>query len=130
MLRLGGRDVVQNISLARRLLALLGKSESLLSFVQDRPGHDRRYAMTSRKIKNELGWMPEISLDAGLRQTIDWYKNSGSWLAAVRGGDYRTCYAITALTAMPRCSPLPVPPSNPRALDARSTSPFQSSPPA
>jgi dTDP-glucose 4,6-dehydratase len=89
---IGGLDVVQNLSLARRLLALLGKPESLLSFVQDRPGHDRRYAMTSRKIKNELGWKPEISLDAGLRQTIDWYKNNGTWLAAVRGGDYRSYY--------------------------------------
>jgi len=89
---IGGLDVVQNLSLARRLLGLLGKPESLLSFVADRPGHDRRYAMTRRKIKSELGWKPEISLDAGLRQTIDWYMNNGSWLAAVRGGDYRAYY--------------------------------------
>jgi dTDP-glucose 4,6-dehydratase len=89
---IGGLDVMENLSLARRLLTLLGKPESLLSFVRDRPGHDRRYAMTSRKTKNEVGWKPEISLDAGLRQTIDWYKNNVSWLAAVRGGDYRSYY--------------------------------------
>lgn len=89
---IGGLDVMENLCLARRLLGLLGKPESLLSFVSDRPGHDRRYGMTSRKIKNELGWKPEISLDAGLRQTIEWYKNNGNWLAAVRGGDYRTYY--------------------------------------
>jgi dTDP-glucose 4,6-dehydratase len=88
----GGADVEENISVARRLLRFMGKPESLLSHVQDRPGHDRRYALRSRKAQNELNWKPQISLDAGLRQTIEWYQKNTGWLSAVRGGDYRTYY--------------------------------------
>jgi dTDP-glucose 4,6-dehydratase len=61
--------------------------------VKDRPGHDRRYALRSNKLEGELGWKPQISLDDGLLQTIDWYKNNSSWLAGVRGGEYRSYYA-------------------------------------
>jgi dTDP-glucose 4,6-dehydratase len=89
---IGGLDVVENLTLARRLLELLGKPESLLSFVQDRPGHDRRYALNSEKIGRELGWTPAVPLETGLRQTIDWYRTNTEWLAGVRGGDYRTYY--------------------------------------
>ncbi|MGA8224298.1 MAG: dTDP-glucose 4,6-dehydratase [Candidatus Acidiferrales bacterium] len=90
---IGGPDIEENLAIARRLLRLLGKPESLLSFVKDRPGHDRRYALSSKKMEKEFGWKPAIALEDGLRQTIDWYKNNGSWLAAVRGGDYRSYYA-------------------------------------
>ena len=90
---IGGPDIEENLAIARRLLRLMGKPESLLSYVKDRPGHDRRYALSSRKMERELGWKPAIALEDGLRQTIDWYKNNGSWLAAVRGGDYRSYYA-------------------------------------
>jgi dTDP-glucose 4,6-dehydratase len=89
---IGGADVVENLSMARRLLHATGKSESLLSYVQDRPGHDRRYALTCDKIERELGWKPAISLDDGLRQTIEWYRSNTKWLTEVRGGDYRTYY--------------------------------------
>jgi dTDP-glucose 4,6-dehydratase len=89
---IGGLDIVENLALARRLLRLIGKSESLLSYVKDRPGHDRRYALCCRKMESELGWKPAISLEDGLRQTIDWYKNNGTWLAGVRGGEYRSYY--------------------------------------
>ncbi len=78
--------------LARRLLRLMGKPETLLSYVKDRPGHDRRYALKCEKIERELGWKPSISLEEGLRQTIDWYKANGDWMAGVRGGEYRTYY--------------------------------------
>ena len=89
---IGGLDLEENLAMARRILQLTGKPESLLSYVRDRPGHDRRYALNCEKIKDELGWRPLISLEDGLRQTIDWYKNAGPWLAGVRCGEYLTYY--------------------------------------
>ena len=89
---IGGLDVVENLTIARRLLHLTGKTESLLSYVKDRPGHDRRYALTCGKMEKHLGWKPQISLEDGLRQTIDWYRTNSAWLAAVRGGDYLSYY--------------------------------------
>ncbi len=78
--------------MARRILQLTGKSENLLSYVKDRPGHDRRYALNCNKIEKELGWRPVITLEDGLRQTIDWYKNSDQWLAGIRRGGYLSYY--------------------------------------
>ena len=89
---IGGLDVLDNLAMARRLLRAAGKPESLLSFVKDRPGHDRRYALGCAKIERELGWKPAICLEDGLRQTIEWYKSNTAWLAGVRGGDYRSYY--------------------------------------
>ena len=88
---IGGLDVIENLTIARRLLHLTGKTESLLSYVQDRPGHDRRYALTCDKMEKHLNWKPQISLEDGLRRTIDWYKNT-LWLTGVRGGDYLSYY--------------------------------------
>ena len=89
---IGGLDVVENLTMARRLLRATGKTDSLLSYVKDRPGHDRRYALTCDKIERELGWKPAISLEEGLRQTIDWYRANAKWMAGVRGGEYLTYY--------------------------------------
>jgi dTDP-glucose 4,6-dehydratase len=89
---LGGVDIEENLSIAQRLLRVMGKPETLLSYVKDRPGHDRRYALTCEKMKHELGWKPAISLEEGLRQTIDWYRENTDWMAGVRGGEYRTYY--------------------------------------
>jgi dTDP-glucose 4,6-dehydratase len=83
---------VENIAIARRLLHLVVQPESLLSYVRDRPGHDRRYALTCDKMEKHLGWKPQISLEDGLRQTIEWYKANSAWLAAVRDGDYLSYY--------------------------------------
>jgi dTDP-glucose 4,6-dehydratase len=85
---LGGSDIVENLSIAKQLLRIVGKPETLLSYVTDRPGHDRRYALKCDKVERELGWKPSIGLDDGLRATVDWYRNNKEWLAAVRGGDY------------------------------------------
>jgi dTDP-glucose 4,6-dehydratase len=89
---IGGLAVLENLTMARRLLEATGKTESLLSYVKDRPGHDRRYALTCDKIERELGWKPSISLEDGLRQTIDWYRANSKWMAGVRGGEYLTYY--------------------------------------
>jgi len=89
---LGGVAIEQNLSMAQRLLRVMGKPETLLSYVQDRPGHDRRYALKCEKIERELGWKPAITLDEGLRKTIDWYRENTAWTAGVRGGEYRNYY--------------------------------------
>ena len=90
---IGGPDIEENLAMAQRLLRVMGKPESLLSHVKDRPGHDRRYALNCKKIEAELGWKPVVSLDEGLRQTIDWYRKNSEWLAGVRGGEYLSYYA-------------------------------------
>jgi dTDP-glucose 4,6-dehydratase len=73
---IGGADVKDNLTMARDLLKIIGKPESLISHVPDRPGHDRRYALNSGKIKRELGWKPLIPLEEGLRQTVAWYRKN------------------------------------------------------
>jgi dTDP-glucose 4,6-dehydratase len=88
----GSQQVEENLALARRVLRLTSKPEALLSFVTDRPGHDRRYALRSNKAAEQLGWNPEVSLDEGLRETIDWFRENADWLASVRGGEYRSYY--------------------------------------
>jgi dTDP-glucose 4,6-dehydratase len=89
---IGSLEVEENLTMARRLLRTIDKPETLLSYVKDRPGHDRRYALNCKKIENELGWKPLISLDEGLRQTIDWYKSNADWLRGVKNGEYRSYY--------------------------------------
>jgi dTDP-glucose 4,6-dehydratase len=89
---IAGLNVAENLFLVRDLLRLMEKPETLISYVQDRPGHDRRYALTYKKIETELGWKPAISLHDGLRRTIDWYKNNRKWLDEVQTGEYRMYY--------------------------------------
>ncbi|MGB7727465.1 MAG: dTDP-glucose 4,6-dehydratase [Candidatus Acidiferrum sp.] len=89
---ISGLDIVENLALAKQLLRLTNKPESLLRHVQDRPGHDRRYALSSEKIRRELAWEPQISLKDGLRHTIDWYQENTHWVKAVRSGEYMAYY--------------------------------------
>jgi dTDP-glucose 4,6-dehydratase len=89
---IGGLDIVENLTMAQHLLRILGKPETLLNYVKDRPGHDRRYALSCKKIDRDLGWKPSISLDDGLRQTIEWYKGNSDWMERVRAGEYRSYY--------------------------------------
>ena len=89
---IGGSHVEENLAMAQRLLRVIGKPESLLRYVADRPGHDRRYALNSRKIESELGWKPQISLEDGVRQTIEWYKDNIKWVSDVRAGEYLSFY--------------------------------------
>jgi dTDP-glucose 4,6-dehydratase len=89
---IGGAHVEENLDMVHRLLQLTEKRQSLLSYVADRPGHDRRYALDSTKIETELGWKREIPLEDGIRQTIEWYKENTKWVSDVRAGDYLSYY--------------------------------------
>lgn len=88
----GAGNTEPNLSMVRRILRVLGKPESLMTRVADRPGHDRRYALECSKITRELGWSPRMDLEQGLRQTINWYRSNGAWLQHVLEGDYREYY--------------------------------------
>ena len=81
-----------NLKVVQTILQLLGKPESLIRHVEDRPGHDRRYAINCVKIQGELGWQPEISFEEGIRRTIAWYESNSEWLAHTRSGEYRQYY--------------------------------------
>ena len=81
-----------NLTVVKTILHLLGKPESLIQFVQDRPGHDRRYALDSSKLQKELGWKPQVTFEEGIRRTIDWYLANPVWLQRARSGKYRDYY--------------------------------------
>ncbi len=93
----GGGAERRNLNVLRQVCALLdelrprgaGRYERLINFVTDRPGHDWRYAMDTRKIERELGWRPRESFESGLRRTVEWYLAHADWVASVRSGDYR-----------------------------------------
>jgi dTDP-glucose 4,6-dehydratase len=94
----GGSAERRNIDVVRTLCALLdelapdariGKHESLITYVQDRPGHDFRYAIDSSRIQRELGWRPAHTFDAGMRETVAWYLANGWWSERVQSGKYR-----------------------------------------
>ena len=89
---LGAGNEWPNLDIARRILQLVGKPDSLLTYVQDRPGHDRRYALNSEKAEKELGWGPQITLEDGLKQTVDWYLSNSEWIKRVTARAYRAYY--------------------------------------
>jgi dTDP-glucose 4,6-dehydratase len=89
---IGSMNDVPNLRVVRTLLEHLGKPESLISFVKDRPGHDRRYAMDASRIREELGWTPACSFEEDLKKTIDWYLTHRDWLDHVRSGTYAEYY--------------------------------------
>jgi dTDP-glucose 4,6-dehydratase len=89
---LGGPDERPNIETVRRILELTGRDESLLEYVADRPGHDRRYSLSSERARSELGWEPTVDFDEGLRRTVQWYRENEWWWGPIRSGEYRTYY--------------------------------------
>jgi len=97
---IGGFNEWKNIDLVRLLCRLMdqklgrkpGESEELITFVKDRPGHDRRYAIDATKINTELGWKPTVTFEEGLSQTIDWYLENTDWLKNVTSGEYQNYY--------------------------------------
>jgi dTDP-glucose 4,6-dehydratase len=88
----GGRCEKTNLELTRALLDAVGKPVSLIKYVKDRPGHDRRYAIDCSKAEQELGWKPEVQFEDGLRDTVAWYKANSAWVAAIRTGEYLNYY--------------------------------------
>ncbi len=89
---IGGHNERSNLDVVKTILKQLGKPESLITFVEDRKGHDLRYAIDPSKIHGELGWMPETKFDDGICQTIDWYLNNESWWKNIISGDYMEYY--------------------------------------
>jgi dTDP-glucose 4,6-dehydratase len=89
---IGGNSERQNIDVVKRILELTGKGEDMISYVKDRPGHDRRYAIDCSKIERELGWRPKRNFEEGLEETVAWYRENQEWCDRVRSGAYRDYY--------------------------------------
>jgi dTDP-glucose 4,6-dehydratase len=89
---IGAENEMPNIEIVKRILAHLGKPDTLIKYVKDRPGHDMRYAMDNTKISQELGWKPKYNFEIGLKQTIDWYLSNMDWVERVISGEYRDYY--------------------------------------
>ncbi|HBC87469.1 MAG TPA: dTDP-glucose 4,6-dehydratase [Lentisphaeria bacterium] len=89
---IGGNNEKTNLALVKTLLKLLGKDESLIKFIKDRPGHDRRYAIDNSKITNSLGWKPSVTFEQGIARTVDWYLKNKAWLDHVTSGEYQKYY--------------------------------------
>ena len=90
---IGGKRSLPNLTVVRQILAATGMPESLIKTVEDRPGHDRRYALSSAKLTSETGWKPSIEFEAGLAQTVAWYRENAAWVRNVKSGEYLTYYA-------------------------------------
>jgi len=89
---IGGEAEVRNIEVVHEILRILGKPESLIRYVKDRPGHDWRYAMNIEKIEKELGWSPSVTFAQGLEETVNWYRDNTAWIEHVISGEYREYY--------------------------------------
>lgn len=89
---IGARNERRNLEVVRSILAALGKPESLIRYVDDRLGHDRRYAIDPRKAETELGWRPQVTWEEGLAATIAWYRENQAWVEHIRNGEYREYY--------------------------------------
>jgi dTDP-glucose 4,6-dehydratase len=88
----GGPDECENLEVVSRILELTGRDESLIEHVRDRPGHDRRYSLSSEKLRSELDWEPQMRFVEGLERTVDWYRDNEWWWAPIRSGEYREYY--------------------------------------
>jgi len=87
----GGPDELPNIEVVNRILELTGRDESLVEYVTDRPGHDRRYSLASERLHG-LGWRPEVPFEQGIERTVDWYRENEWWWEPIRSGEYREYY--------------------------------------
>ena len=89
---IGGNTELKNIDVVRLIIKNLGKPDSLISFVKDRPGHDRRYAIDAGKIERDLGWRPRRTFDEGIVETIEWYRRNETWWKRIISGEYQQYY--------------------------------------
>jgi dTDP-glucose 4,6-dehydratase len=87
----GGPDELQNVAIVQRIIELTGAQQSQIEHVADRPGHDRRYSLSSEKVR-ALGWRPRVRLAEGLEQTVHWYRDNAWWWEPIRSGEYRAYY--------------------------------------
>ncbi|MFA6468679.1 MAG: dTDP-glucose 4,6-dehydratase [Bacteroidota bacterium] len=90
---IGGHNEWKNIDIVKLVLKEVGKPESLITYVKDRPGHDRRYAIDATKIKNELGWVPAYQFESGIKKTVQWYLANTQWWERIISGEYKKYYA-------------------------------------
>jgi dTDP-glucose 4,6-dehydratase len=90
----GGNCSLPNLEVIHRILKATGKPESLITRVADRPGHDRRYALTNEKLTAATGWEPQMDFDRGLAATIDWYKSNREWMQHIKSGEYLKFYEL------------------------------------
>ncbi|HEX8922935.1 MAG TPA: GDP-mannose 4,6-dehydratase, partial [Pyrinomonadaceae bacterium] len=90
---IGARNERRNIEVIEAILKALGKPRSLIRYVKDRPGHDRRYAIEPSKAERELSWRPQETWESGLEKTIRWYAENTAWVERARSGAYRDYYA-------------------------------------
>jgi dTDP-glucose 4,6-dehydratase len=95
----GGPDELPNIEVVKRILELTGRDESLITYVADRPGHDRRYSLSAERTEG-LGWHAEVGFGEGLAATVEWYRDNESWWGPIRSGDYRAYYERQYGTAL------------------------------
>ena len=89
---LGGHSERTNLDVVKTILKQLGKPESLITYVTDRPGHDLRYAIDSSKAEKELGWDRTYTFETGIKETIDWYLNNQDWIEEIKNGNYKNSY--------------------------------------
>lgn len=89
---IGGNNEKANIEIVKLIIKALGKTENLIKYVKDRPGHDRRYAIDNTKITTELGWKPSYTFEEGIKETIEWYLNNMEWMESVTSGAYKDYY--------------------------------------
>jgi dTDP-glucose 4,6-dehydratase len=90
----GGSRALPNRDVVQMILKATGKPESLMTTVTDRPGHDRRYALTSEKLERETGWSAQVPFEEGLQSTVDWYRRNRDWVARVKSGEYQEFYKL------------------------------------
>jgi dTDP-glucose 4,6-dehydratase len=88
----GGPDECENIEVVKRVIELTGAEESLIEYVTDRPGHDRRYSLSSAKLREQLGWEAQVNFAEGLEKTVAWYRENEEWWGPIRSGAYREYY--------------------------------------
>jgi dTDP-glucose 4,6-dehydratase len=89
---LGGNSEMPNLQIIKKLIEFMDRDESAIEYVKDRAGHDRRYAIDYSKIKQDLGWEPQISFEDGIKMTVDWYNANQNWTDEIRSGDYEKYY--------------------------------------
>jgi len=89
---IGGSRSLPNLEVIHKILAATGKPESLLRTVEDRPGHDRRYALSSEKLMHETGWKPQVEFEEGLPATVEWYRQNTGWVQRIKSGEYANYY--------------------------------------